>query len=117
MSSDPLSSALGPLFGAQLAQGGGATRLPDAGARIDDQQLREVAQKFEATFLAEMLKHAGFEDPGVGFGGEFGGGYGEDAFKSMLVREYADDLSRQGRLGLAEHIYADLKQRVAPNAY
>ncbi|MEL6316848.1 MAG: rod-binding protein [Pseudomonadota bacterium] len=116
MSSDFVSAPLGSPLGVRGLQISEAPRVPPAGAAANDAELRALAQKFEAMFLAEMLKHTGLDDPAAGLGGGFDGGHGEDAFKSLLVREYADGLSRQGRLGLAERIYADLKQKVAPHA-
>ncbi|WP_373320019.1 rod-binding protein [Ruegeria spongiae] len=52
----------------------------------------------EATFLAEMLKSAGFGATR----GAFGGGAGEDQFSSMLVREQALQITRAGGIGLTE---------------
>lgn len=80
--------------------------LPEAGAR-DAQALRRVAVEFEATFLAEMLSHAG-----VGATPEsFGGGAGEDAFGSLLTRAHARLLADKGGIGLAEAIEASLARR------
>lgn len=118
MSSDAIG---GPLAAGVNALSGGALRpstpaIPKPGAAVDDAALMKVAREFEATFLAEMLKYAGLEGSSEAMSGTFGGGHGERAFKSLLTREYADALSQQGRLGLAEQIYADLKRKVAPHA-
>lgn len=74
-----------------------------------DAALRDVAQKFETAFLAEMLKHANLGEMDTAFGG----GYGEDAFRSFLIDEYAASLSASSNIGLAEKVYADLKNKVA----
>ncbi|MCL6284675.1 rod-binding protein [Ruegeria sp. 2012CJ41-6] len=58
----------------------------------------EAAVQLEATFLAEMLKSAGFGATR----GAFGGGAGEDQFSSMLVREQALQITRAGGIGLTE---------------
>ena len=72
-----------------------------------DRQLRDVAIELEATFLAEMLKHAGVgEAPGG-----FGGGVGEEQFASFLRLEQAREMSRQGGIGLAETLFHALKER------
>lgn len=72
-----------------------------------DKALLEVAQKLEATFLAEMLKSAG-----LGQGREqFGGGAGEDQFGSFLVQEQAAEMVRAGGIGLAESLYNALKEQ------
>ena len=72
-----------------------------------DQVLREAAQKLEATFLAEMLKSAGFGEARD----SFGGGAGEDQFASFLVQEQALQMVRAGGIGLAESLYDALKER------
>jgi peptidoglycan hydrolase FlgJ len=75
------------------------SRIPDPTAR--------KAQEFEATFLAEMLRHAG-SGP---MAGAFGGGLGEAQFHSLLVRAQADAIVSAGGLGLADQI----AQRMAPD--
>lgn len=72
----------------------------------EDQKLRDVAQKLEANFLAEMLKHSGFGEAR----GSFGGGAGEDQFGSFLRQAYADDIAKTRGIGLAEHIFEALKE-------
>lgn len=68
--------------------------------------LREAAVELEATFLAEMLKSAGFgETPDA-----FGGGNGEDQFSSFLVQAQAREMARSGGIGLAESLYNALKE-------
>lgn len=67
-------------------------------------QIREAAVHFESVFLAEMLSQTGFGAARE----EFGGGPGEDAFASLLVREQADLLAEKGGVGLAEHIFKAL---------
>jgi len=82
--------------------------LPAAGsaaAGADD--LRRVAREFETAFLTEMLKHAG-----IGRMPEtFNGGVGEEGFADMLTREYAAEIARTGRLGLAKMIWQSLEAR------
>lgn len=72
-------------------------------------QLREVARDLEASFLAEMLKHAG-----LGATREsFGGGAGEDQFASLLRSEHARVLADRGGIGLAESLFRALAARDA----
>ncbi|MEM8572185.1 MAG: rod-binding protein [Pseudomonadota bacterium] len=72
-----------------------------------DAELRATAEAFEAAFLAEMLKHSGINE----VSSEFGGGYGEEAFSSLVTQEYAEILAESGGIGLAEQIFESLKQR------
>lgn len=74
-----------------------------------DRALFEVAQKLEATFLAEMLKSAGFGEARD----SFGGGAGEDQFGSFLVQEQAMAMVQAGGIGLAESLYHALKENEA----
>lgn len=86
-----------------------ATESVRGDARPD---LREAADAFEAVFLTEMLSHAGMGAQGGGVGGqEFDGGAGEDAFASLLTREWATRLTAEGGLGLSDAIYEALLTR------
>lgn len=69
--------------------------------------MRSVAKKFEAVFLAEMLSYTSLAETSD----NFGGGAGEDAFKSMLTREWANQLTEKGGIGLSETIYKALIAR------
>ena len=69
--------------------------------------LRQVAQELEASFLAEMLKHAGFGQSRE----SFGGGVGEAQFASLLQAEHARALVERGGIGLAQSLYASLVAR------
>jgi flagellar protein FlgJ len=69
--------------------------------------LYEAAKKLEATFLAEMLKAAGFGEARD----SFGGGSGEDQFASFLVQEQATAMVEAGGIGLAENLFQSLKER------
>lgn len=72
-----------------------------------DAALRQAAQKLEASFLAEMLKSAGFGEARDAFGG----GAGEDQFASFLVDAQAEKMVEAGGIGLAEALFNALKDR------
>lgn len=61
---------------------------------------REIAEKLESHFLAELLKSSGVGDAPS----EFGGGEGEEQFGTFLRRAYADEMSKAGGIGLSEQI-------------
>ncbi len=73
-----------------------------------DTKLREAAQKLEATFLAEMLKSAGFGAPRD----TFGGGHGEEQFASFLREAQAEEMVKAGGIGLAEALFEAMKVRM-----
>ncbi len=76
---------------------------PDAGR----EKFKEVAVALEASFLTEMLKYAGHGESR----NAFGGGKGEDAFASLLVREQATLMAESGGIGLAEQIIDSMMRR------
>ena len=61
----------------------------------------KAAKQFEAVFLSEMMSHM-FE--GVKTDPEFGGGEGEDMFKSLLVNEYGKQMANAGGIGIADQL-------------
>lgn len=83
------------------------TNVLESSAPTRNATLFEAAQKLEATFLAEMLKAAGFGKSRD----SFGGGSGEDQFASFLVQEQASAMVDSGGIGLAESLYKSLKGR------
>lgn len=64
---------------------------------------RDAAMKLEATFLAEMLKSAGF-----GKTASFAGGIGEEQFASFQRQALADEMVKVGGIGLAESFYQSI---------
>lgn len=69
--------------------------------------LLRAAQELETTFLTEMLRAAGLGESG----GAFGGGAGEDHFRSFLVREQARGMVAAGGIGLTDSLVAALAGR------
>lgn len=65
------------------------------------EQIDQAAQDFEAMFLTEMLKPM-FDtvktDP------MFGGGHGEDMWKSIMVSEYSKEIAKNGGVGIADAV-------------
>ncbi len=75
--------------------------LPPIEATPPTAPLRAAAQSLEAAFLSEMLKSAGFAAPPAGFGG----GAGEDQFRSYLCDAQAKAMVAAGGIGLSESIF------------
>lgn len=69
-----------------------------------DPVLWRSAQKLEAAFVSEMLKHGGLGSTS----GPFSGGAGEDQFASFLRDEQARLVVEAGGLGLSEALYRSL---------
>jgi peptidoglycan hydrolase FlgJ len=87
-----------------------ALRQPGAAAHPapqDNQALRRVAEELEASFLTEMLKHAGFGEERR----TFGGGVGEAQFASFLRSEHSRALVERGGIGLSQSLFEALVSR------
>lgn len=69
------------------------------------QTARETAVDFEAVFLATMFQQM---FSGLKTEAPFGGGYGEEVFRDMLADEYAKEVSHNGGIGLADHVYREI---------
>lgn len=77
-------------------------------AESRDAALKEKAREFESVFVAQMLSHSGLAEAlssDSGFGGE--------AFSSLLVERFADQLVERGGFGLTEKIYEQLREKEA----
>jgi len=66
-----------------------------------DDKTKASAKQFEAVFISEMMSHM-FE--GVKTDPEFGGGQGEDMFKSLLTNEYGKQMANNGGIGIADQL-------------
>lgn len=66
---------------------------------------KKASEEFETVFLNNMLQGM-FE--GVKLEEPFGGGYGEDVYRSMMVEEYAKTLAGSGGIGLADAVYREM---------
>lgn len=90
-----------PLNGNGIA--GNAIGGGDAAAR--NAKIDAAAQDFEAVFLAQMMEHM-FSTLEVN--PLFGGGEGEETFRSLLVDEYGKLMARAGGIGIADHVKREL---------
>lgn len=70
-----------------------------------EEKARTAAKEFEGVFLTTMLQSM-FE--GIETDGPFGGGSAEKTYRSLLVTEYAKQISQNGGLGLSDQITRDL---------
>ncbi|GIL41485.1 rod-binding protein [Roseiterribacter gracilis] len=66
---------------------------------------RAAAEQFESAFVTQMLSHM-FD--GVGNDPNFGGGKGEEVFKSFLLDEYGKSVSKAGGLGIADAVQKEM---------
>ncbi len=82
-----------------------AQRSPKPTVSGDVQHIRKVAEDFEAVFLGQMLKpmfaNLGAEKP-------FGGGSGEDMWRSLQVDEFGKAIAKKGGIGIADNIFREM---------
>ena len=79
--------------------------MPPSSASGDGARLREAAQAFEAIFVRQMLAAAGKADFG---GNDLFGSSAEDTFRELRDAQFADIAARNGSLGIAEALEAQL---------
>jgi len=84
---------------ASLAMGQGMNL--NAPVSASTQGIAKSAEQFTGVFMSQMFTHM-FE--GVGKDTLFGGGQGEEMFKSILVDEYGKAAAKQGGLGMTDKI-------------
>ena len=71
----------------------------------DESRIRETAQQFEATFMAQMLRPM-FE--GLSTEAPFGGGHAEETWRGFMIDEMGKQISRAGGVGLADQVMAEM---------
>jgi Rod binding domain-containing protein len=81
-----------------------AAKPPSVSSR-DAEATRKTAEDFEAFYLSQMFEHmfAGVETDSM-----FGGGQGEEVFRSMLFQEYGKAVAKQGGIGLADMVQKEM---------
>lgn len=77
---------------------------PSASARGTD-RMRETAEAFEASFLAQMMKPM-FE--GLSTEAPFGGGEAEGTWRGFLIEAMAKQTVKAGGIGLADQVVAQM---------
>ena len=76
-----------------------------AAPNAETPRMRETAERFEASFLSQMLKPM-FE--GIETDGPFGGGEAEGTWRSFMIDEMAKQTVRAGGIGLADTVVSEM---------
>jgi Rod binding domain-containing protein len=85
-----LTQPAGPASAAELAKRG---------------EVKETARKFESQFLSIMLQQM-FQ--GIEPAAPFGGGPGESMFKSFMTEAMANQMARNGGIGIADTVQREM---------
>ena len=79
--------------------------MPKPEAKGSIEQMRKTAQEFEASFLSQMLQPM-FAN--LSAAKPFGGGTGEDMWRSLQVDEYGKAIAQKGGIGLADSVFREM---------
>ncbi len=101
MDSPDVFAARSFLDSALLAKPDGPTLPKTASAA----EAARAAQEFEAFFLAQVVDTM---SAGVEVSEPFGGGPGEQAWRSQLAQAFADAMAAAGGVGLADRLKAEI---------
>jgi flagellar protein FlgJ len=89
----------------QMALQNSKQMMPRLGRVDSAAKAEKVAQDFEAVFIGQMLqpmfKDIEAEEP-------FGGGQGEEVWKSMMVDEIGKQMAKAGGIGLAASVKREI---------
>lgn len=73
--------------------------------RGKDPKAWAAAQDFESQFISSMFQSM-FK--GLKTDETFGGGQGEEMFRSLLVDQYSQEMAKSGGIGLADTVYSEI---------
>lgn len=96
-----MSSSFSQTFSAQANMALGQGQSLDAKSASNNQDLRKAAEQFTGVFMSQMFGHM-FE--GIGTDTMFGGGQGEEMFRSVLTDEYGKAAAKQNVGGMTDKI-------------
>lgn len=75
------------------------------GAQGQDAHIDQVAEDFEAQFIAQMMQSM-FST--VEVNKELGGGFAEETYRSLVVDEYGKLMARAGGIGVADQVKREM---------
>ncbi len=82
-----------------------AKTLPRINPNADNGEVRRMAQEYEGFFLSQVLQPMFASIKAVE---PFGGGTGEDMWRSLQVDEYGKAIAASGGIGLADGIMREI---------
>jgi len=82
---------------------------PAALAKVQDPknvaQVKKAAKNFEAMYVQEMLQHMW---DGVQTDKEFGGGHGEEIFRSLMIEQYGKIVADSGQTKISDMLAKEM---------
>ena len=71
----------------------------------DQKKIKKTAQDFEGFFIGQMMQTM---TEGLETDSYFGGGHGEEMWRSMLNQEYGKEVAKSGRLGISNTVMTSM---------
>ena len=94
-------------FQAPSASSQASTTSPEETERaLKESEMRQAAQDFEASFIAQMLTFSG-----LGEALTAGGGEEVSAFTSFYIDSFAEQIAEKGGFGLADNFYDQMLKK------
>ncbi|HEX7885715.1 MAG TPA: rod-binding protein [Phenylobacterium sp.] len=95
----------GPISPATISPSLLTTPAQTSAADLVKSKASDAGQKFEAQFLSTMFQHmfAGIETDGP-----FGGGTGEEMFRSLMTEAMGKQVAKTGGIGLADTVQREI---------
>lgn len=87
------------LIAPALPQADLARSASNAKAAKDKNAIQAAAKNFEAMYMNEMMSYM-FE--GIETDGPFGGGRGEEIFRSLMIEQYGKKMADSGQTGITQ---------------
>lgn len=72
---------------------------------MNREQIHKLSKEYESFFMSFMLEQMVTDMP---TDGPFGGGFGESVYRSFLMKEYGEIITKTNSLGIAESIEKSL---------
>ena len=79
------------------------SRRPSAAGNVA--AATKAAKEFESVFISQFL---GSMFSGISTDGPFGGGQGEEMFRSLMINQYGKSMEQRGGFGLASAVTKQL---------
>ena len=82
--------------------------LPNLGSSLDMTRraaAKRAAEDFESVFVSQMMEPM-FQ--GIKTDGMFGGGSGEQVFRSLMIQEVGKEVAAGGGIGIADAVYGEM---------
>ena len=100
-----MEDALSSQVAMSLKQASGLASAQSGKKTGNLKDVHKSAEDFESMFLSQMLSPMW---EGVESDPTFGGGHGEEAFRSLMINEYGKTMTKAGGIGITKAVQAEM---------